>query len=64
VFPLFQNRVTVTSFNNGFRDGQVSFVIRNVTRSDAGTFQCRSQFEDVTQPCGAATLVVAGEWAS
>ncbi|KAK7106149.1 hypothetical protein V1264_017439 [Littorina saxatilis] len=59
VFPAFQNRVTVTSFNNGFRDGRSSFVIRNVQKSDAGNFQCQSQFEG-QQPCGSATLVVAG----
>ena len=60
MFPAFQNRVTVTSFNNGFRDGKASFVIRGVQKSDAGNFQCQSQFEG-QQPCGSATLVVAGQ---
>ena len=62
VFEAFKSRVSITNFDNGFRNGKASFVVGNVQKSDAGNFQCESKFEGL-QPCGSATLVVAGQWA-
>ncbi|KAK7495372.1 hypothetical protein BaRGS_00013311 [Batillaria attramentaria] len=60
VSQAFANRVQLTQSNSdGFRNIRVSFTISNVQQSDAGVFQCTSQF-DGSRPCGTNTLVVAG----